>query len=129
MTTHDDNAARMFRTGHYNAYDGKGWQKCDEGLSVKASSARDMLARMYETSRLNVAELQSQPAFVVGQTISTLEEYEALPLGATVWPWDGERFWWWIRNETGYVCDMTMHEVTVDDMPEDGRQRVIRSLP
>lgn len=126
--THDDAIARNYRAGYYNACDGRGWQKQTEGLSVEESTRRDDDAWKYEFERSKRYTLPVA-RFYVGQTISTLAEYEALPVGATVWPErpDGAT-WWWIRTPSGYL---------ISDQPELGETvlggsvaaRVIRSLP
>ncbi len=128
MTTHDDAIARNYRAGYYNACDGKGWQKCAEGLSVEASEARDGKAHFEERSRA-ILSMPSVGIFRVGQTISTLAEYEALPVGATVWPDDCSHetdpsFFWTKADETDNYLGrrgFSMHLA--------GYGRVIRSLP
>ncbi len=37
--------ATRARTGHYNAHDGKGWQRCDGSLPATHTDARDRAAR------------------------------------------------------------------------------------
>lgn len=124
MTAHDDNAARMCRTGYYNAYDGKGWQKCAEGLPVWEGNLRDKEARGVEYWRRSLSTGEAR--FVAGQTISTLEEYEALPIGTSLWPAiDGPGGW--EREAGGYRHSETMSLVPAIEML--GGARVIRSLP
>lgn len=126
MTTHDDAIALNYRQGYYNACDGKGWQKQKEGLSVQDSEARDASAWAIEKDRRTFGACL---AFAVGQCISTLAEYEALPVGATVWPMpaDGQS-WWWTKHSNEFTA--SDDGCFARDCDEMGRHaRVIRSLP
>ena len=129
--------AEQHRQGFYDACDGKGWQKCDEGLPVRESTARDDAAWDAEYDRRDDAARDARTAFVVGQAISTLEEYEALPVGATLFPVrpHEKEQWYWVREPQGYVDrdgSDNMHGVhsALEMSAHDGEKgRVIRSLP
>lgn len=126
MTTtnaHDEATARLFRCGHYNARDGRGFQPCTSTLSTADSAARDNAAWDVEQDRW----AGSLPRFKVGDVIGTREAYEALPVGGTLWPeprFDPKRFW--TREAHGYrFSDGTM--ATTAELSQS--PRVIRSLP
>ena len=72
----------------------------------------------------------SSMLFIIGQTIITLEEYEKLPIGATLWPNPiDNKEWYWIRTEDGYIVS---DQRSVGARPSSyitGFHRTIRSMP
>lgn len=116
--------AQEHRQGFYDACDGKGWQACDEGLSVEDSLVRDAIAWRAEVDRAEAM----QPKFHVGQVISTEEEYAALPPLATVWTDNPNPKYFWTRVSGGMVSPVAGGQ-PVEISVLAGAPRTIRSLP
>lgn len=103
-----------------------------DALKQDLRKARDACKKLREErdeARKMACAYTPAPRFKVGQIISTREEYEALPVGSTVWPDDCTRttapsFYWTktdVTSEYTSRSGMRMHL--------GGYGREIRSLP